>query len=43
MSDLRQCGKTGCSNPSTGTVRGDLVYQTCEDHRAEIEALVDSE
>jgi hypothetical protein len=38
------CGKAGCKKQATGDpVWGSLTYYTCEDHRAEIEALVDNE
>lgn len=40
----RLCGKSGCPNPASGQpVRGSLVYETCDAHRAEIEALVEAE
>lgn len=40
---VEQCGKANCGKPSTGTVWGDLLYHTCDEHRAEIEARVDGE
>lgn len=40
----RMCGKTGCGKPATGDpVYGSLTYYTCDEHRAEIEKLVDNE
>lgn len=38
-----KCGKQGCEEVSTGTVWGSLRYHTCDNHREEIEALVDRE
>ena len=37
------CGKQGCNNPAVAIVHGDLLYYTCKKHKAEIQALVDSE
>ena len=37
------CGKAGCGKPSTGQVWGDLRYETCDEHRAEIEKLTENE
>lgn len=37
------CGKVGCSKSATGTARGSLLYQACDDHLSEIQALVANE
>jgi len=38
-----RCGKAGCRKVSTGTVWGDLLYYTCDEHREEIEELTKNE
>ncbi len=42
---IRTCGKQGCQNLSNGEpiLGGGIAYYTCDEHRAEIEELVDGE
>lgn len=38
-----QCGKAGCNKIATCEIWGDLLYQACDEHRAEIEELTKNE
>ena len=40
---IEKCGKVGCTRPAIGHAHGSLRYSTCDEHRAEIQALVDRE